>query len=315
MKQPVPSQWKLGGLSPLMLAKRVGKSIPEDNLSGESAELAYYFFLAIFPLLLFAISLLGFFAAAGPQLRANLMSGLAQALPPSASALVDKTVNEIVKSRGSGKIIFGLLGALWSASAGMSAIMETLNVAYHVKEKRSYLRTKAIAIALTIASALLVLFAFVLLLYGGKLANLVSAQIGAGSLLADAWKIAQWPVLLAAMFLSYSLVFYFGPNLEKRRWTWISPGATAGLVLWLAVSFGLRVYLHYFNSYNKTYGSLGAVAILMLWLYLSGFALLLGGEINSAIAQAEVAQEKQKEEYEARHRKVEREIENGFEAA
>jgi membrane protein len=236
------------------------------------------------------------------------MANLSRAVPPSAGELVQKTLNEIIHSSGAGKVLFGAIAALWSASSGMSAIMETLNRAYHVKETRSYIRKKLISIALTVGTSALVLCAMVLALYGGKLADLVAAHVGLGSVLVYAWKIAQWPVLLAAMLAAFALVYYFAPNIEEPHWTWISPGAAAGLVIWLAASFALRVYLHFFNSYSSTYGSLGAVIILMLWLYLSGFALLLGGEVNSAIAHAEVEKAKQEEKDQQRAKEFQRDL-------
>jgi membrane protein len=297
------------------MGKGVIKSISEDYLSGHAAELAYYFFLALFPLLLFLISLLGYFAAAGTQVRTSLMNMLARAVPPSAWQIVQKTLTEVIQSRGAGKVIFGLLAALWSASSGMSAVMTTLNVAYHVKETRSFIRQKVTSVGLTIGASVLVLCALVLMLYGGKLADLIAAHTGLGVVFVYTWKIVQWPLLLFAMFLSFALVYYFAPNLEEPHWSWISPGAAAGLVIWLAASFALRVYLHFFNSYSATYGSLGAVIILMLWLYLSGFALLLGGEVNSAIAHAEVEQQEQATNDQERSRKVEEDIRTGFKAA
>lgn len=308
MKETRPSQWKFGGLTPLSLGKQVANSVSEDDLSGQAAELSYYFFLALFPLLIFLVSLLGYFASAGTQLRTDLLANLSRAVPPSASELVQKTLNEIIQSRGTGKVLLGLLGALWSASSGMNAVMETLNRAYHVKETRSYVRKKMISIVLTIGTSALVLCAMVLALYGGKLADVVAAHVGLGSVLVYAWKIAQWPVLLGAMLAAFALVYYYAPNLEEPHWTWISPGAAAGLVIWLAASFALRVYLHFFNSYSSTYGSLGAVIILMLWLYLSGFALLLGGEVNSAIAHAEVEKAKQEEKDQQRAREFQKDL-------
>ncbi|MFL6436809.1 MAG: YihY/virulence factor BrkB family protein [Terriglobales bacterium] len=308
MKETRPSQWKFGGLTPLGLGKQVVNSLSEDDLAGQSAELSYYFFLALFPLLIFLVSLLGYFASAGTQLRTDLMANLSRAVPPSAGELVQKTLNEIIHSRGAGKVLFGAIAALWSASSGMSAIMETLNRAYHVKEARSYIRKKLISIALTVGTSALVLCAMVLALYGGKLADVVAAHVGLGSALVYAWKIAQWPVLLGAMLAAFALVYYFAPNIEEPHWTWISPGAAAGLVIWLAASFALRVYLHFFNSYSSTYGSLGAVIILMLWLYLSGFALLLGGEVNSATAHAEVEKAKQEEKDQQREKEFQRDL-------
>ena len=308
MKETRPSQWKFGGLTPLGLGKQVVNSVSEDDLAGQSAELSYYFFLALFPLLIFLVSLLGFLASAGTHLRTDLLANLSRAVPPSASELVQKTLNEIIHSSSAGKALFGAIVALWSASSGMNAIMETLNRAYHVKETRSFVRRKLISIGLTIGTSALVLCAMVLALYGAKLADLVAAHVGLGSVLVYAWKIAQWPVLLGAMLAAFALVYYFAPNIEEPHWTWISPGAAAGLVIWLAASFALRVYLHFFNSYSSTYGSLGAVIILMLWLYLSGFALLLGGEVNSAIAHAEVEKAKQEEKDQRRAQEFQRDL-------
>ncbi len=308
MKETKPSQWKFGGLTPLSLGQQVGKSVSEDDLSGQSAKLAYYFFLALFPLLIFLISVLGYFAAAGAQIRTDLMANLARAVPSSAGELVQKTLNEVIKARGSGKVIIGALAALWSASSGMSAVMDTLNRAYHVKESRSYVRQKLTSIALTIASSALVIVAIVLVIYGGKLADLVAAHVGIGAALVYLWKIVQWPFLLGAMLLAFAMVYYFGPNLEEPHWTWISPGAAAGLVIWLAASFVVRLYLHFFNSYSATYGSLAGVAILMLWLYVSGFALLLGGEVNSAIAHAEIEKSKQEERDKQRAQEFQRDL-------
>ena len=308
MKETKPSQWKFGGLTPLRLGKQVGKSVSEDDLSGQSAELAYYFFLALFPLLIFLISVLGYFAAAGAQIRTDMMDNLARAVPSSASELVQKTLNEVIKARGSGKVIIGALAALWSASSGMSAVIETLNRAYHVKETRSYVRQKLTSIALTVASCALVIVAIVLVIYGGKLADVVAAHVGIGVALVYLWKIVQWPVLLGSMLLAFAMVYYFGPNLEEPHWTWISPGAAAGLVIWLAASFVVRIYLHFFNSYSATYGSLAGVAILMLWLYVSGFAVLLGGEVNSAIAHAEIEKAKQEEREKQRAQEFQRDL-------
>ncbi len=285
------SQWRFGGLTPLQLAKRVGQQINQDDVFGRSAQLAYYFLLALFPLLIVLLSALGYFASAGTELRNSLMQYLAQAMPGSASQLVSQTITQVIEARGSGKIVLGLLGALWAASNGMGAIVETLNIAYGVKETRPYWKKRAVAVGLTAALAALILCALVLTLYGGKLAEFIGSTVGLGPAFVITWKIAQWPIVVACMGVGFALVYYFAPNVERPKWHWVSPGAAVGVVLWLLISFGLRIYLHFFNSYNQTYGSLGAVIILMLWLYLTGAAILIGGEVNSEIAKADQARQ------------------------
>jgi membrane protein len=289
------SLWKFGGLTPLKLGKRVAAEISEDDISGRAAQLAYYFLLALFPLLLFLITLLGYFAGPGSELRQGLLDNLVRVMPQSASDMVQQTMDQVVQARGPGKLLFGMLAALWAASNGMGAITDTLNIAYDVKETRPWWKRRLVAVGLTVATSLLVITSLVLILFGGKLAEFLGANIGLGSTFVIVWKIAQWPAVLGLMFLTFSLIYYFAPNLEKPEWHWITPGAAVGLILWLVGSFAFRIYLSYFDSYSATYGSLGAVIILMLWFYISGFAVLIGGEVNSEIGKA-AEEAEQKEE-------------------
>jgi membrane protein len=290
-----PSLWKLGGLTPLVLGKRVGKEIGQDEVPVRSAALAYYFVLAVFPAMLFVLSIIGFFAATGSQLREALFSNLARMLPGSASDLIHKTLDEVTNASGAGKAIFGILAALWAASNGVTAVMQSLNIAYEVKEDRPWWKQKAVALGLTLALAVLVLTALGLTLFGGKAAEFVGSHVGLGGAVVMLWKIVQWPVVLAFMFLAFAVTYYFAPNLEKPEWHWITPGSALGLIFWLIASFGFKLYLHFFNSYSKTYGSLGAVIILLLWLYITGFTILLGGELNSEIGRAADAQAEHEE--------------------
>lgn len=292
------SIWNLGGLTPLTLGKRVAAEISKDDLSGRAAQLAYYFLLALFPLLIFLISLFGYLAGPGSELRQALMENLSRVMPPTASDMVQKTIDEIVKARGAGKLLFGLLAALWAASNGMGAITETLNVAYNVQETRPWWKRRLVAVGLTIAVSLLVIFSLVLVLYGGKLAEFLAANIGLGTTFVIAWKVLLWPAVLMLMFIAFGLIYYFAPNLEKPEWHWITPGAAVGLVLWVMGSLAFRIYLQFFDSYSATYGSLGALIILMLWLYISGFAVLIGGKVNSEIGKAaEAAEQKETERH------------------
>jgi membrane protein len=279
----MPSLWKFGGLTPLRFIKLTVHKVGEDELSTRSASLSYYFLLALFPLLLFLVSLIGVFASPGSQLQENIISALGRLAPGSASELVRSVVHQTFKSSSGIKLAAGILGALWAASGGMSAVVVSLNKIYRVSETRPWWKQKLTIVGLTLALALLMIVALTLALYGGKIGQALFAHIGAGGIFRIGWKVLEWPVSFAAMFLSFSLVYYFAPNIEERKWFWVTPGSVGGVALWLLASVGFRVYLHFFNSYSATYGSLGALVILMLWLYITGFAILIGGEVNWVI--------------------------------
>ena len=284
------SLWALRNISWLELAKRVGKESSDDRVFGRAAELSYYFLLALFPLLIFLTSVMGIVIGQGTETRQQLFGYLARIMPPSAFQLIEATMIEVTTGSGGGKISFGLLAALWAASNGMTAITESLNVAYDVEETRPWWKTRLVAITLTIALSVLIISALLLVVAGGHIAEGLAGYLGYGSAFATAWKIIQWPVVLAFMTLAFALIYYFAPDLRHQAWSWLTPGAAIGVALWLLVSLGFRVYLQFFDSYNKTYGSLGAVIILMLWLYFTGCAVLIGGEINSEIENAAAEQ-------------------------
>jgi membrane protein len=284
------SLWALRNISWLELAKRVWKESNDDRVFGRAAELSYYFLLALFPLLIFLTSIMGLVIGEGTETRQQLFSYLARIMPQSAFQLIEATMIEVSSGSGGGKISFGLLAALWAASNGMTAITESLNTAYDVEEGRPWWKSRLVAITLTIALSVLIISALLLVVAGGHIAEGLAGYLGYSSAFATAWKIIQWPVVLAFMILAFALIYYFAPDLREQAWSWLTPGAAIGVALWLLASVGFRVYLQYFDSYNKTYGSLGAVIILMLWLYFTGLAVLIGGEINSEIENAAAEQ-------------------------
>ncbi len=285
-KKALKSLWSLGGLSWKELAKRVWGQMSEDDVWGRAAQLSYYFLLALFPLLLFLTALLGSFAESGTELRQELMSYLGAVVPPSATDLINKTLEEITKASSGGKLSFGILAALWAASNGMGAISESLNAAYNVKESRPWWKARLVSIFLTIALSVLIIVALVLMLYGGDIAYKVAGKYGFGGVFTTVWLVLQWPIVLFFILMSFSLIYYFGPDLKDQDWKWVTPGSLIGVGLWVLVSLAFKLYLEFFDSYSATYGSLGAVIILMLWFYLTGAAILIGGEINSEIENA-----------------------------
>jgi len=277
---------------------RVRARAEEDEILGRAAQLSFYFLLALFPLLLFLITLFGYMAGAGSHLRHKLITYLGSVMPGSALQLVVATIEEVTSARGGGKLWFGLLAALWAASSGFNALAQALNSAYDVPETRSWWKLRLISIGLTVAIAVLIVSALVIVLYGGRLGNFLATWANEDFAFTLVWKILQWPISLAFVFIAFSLIYQFGPNVGARRSgkrilasdfrrRWLSPGVVVAVILWLLVSLGFRLYLHFFNSYSATYGSLGALIILMLWFYLTGAAILLGGEINCELECSE----------------------------
>ncbi len=278
--------WTLSGLSWKEIAKRTWQQINEDDIFGRAAQLSYYFLLALFPLLLFLTTLLGYLAESGTQLRTRLMSYLGTIMPYSALELVQKTIDEVTINKSGGKLSFGLLAALWAASNGMTAITETLNVAYDVKETRPWWKVRLVAISLTVMLAVMIVLGLATVLLGDKLAHFIAAAVGFGNTFIVAWKVLQWPTVLSFLLVTFSLVYYLAPNRANRKWYWVTPGSVTAVALWLLVSVAFRFYLHFFNSYSVTYGSLGALIVLMLWFYFTGAAILIGGEVNAEIESA-----------------------------
>jgi membrane protein len=280
------SVWERGGLTWRELGRRVWCEIYDGDLLTRAAALSYYFLLALFPLLLFLIAMLGYFAEAGTGLRSDLLRYLAHIMPRSASALIRTTVDEIAQNTGGGKLTFGLITAVWAASYGMGAISDTLNSAYGVKESRSWWKVRLTSIGLTVVIAVLTITALSLVLYGGEIGDALANRFGFPDAFTLAWRIVQWPIVLAFVLLAFALIYYHAPDLHDQRWYWVTPGSLAGVALWLLVSFIFRLYLRYFDNYSITYGSLGAVIVLMLWFYLTGCAILIGGGVNAEIENA-----------------------------
>jgi membrane protein len=280
------SVWKLGGLTIWELTKKVVHAVDEADLLDYASGLAFNFLLALFPLLLFMLSLFGLFASRSSQLQTSLLSYFADFLPPSAFELLNNTTNELAKSSTGGKLTFGIVLALWFGSGGISSMISTLNAAYRVRESRSWLRIRAAALGLTIAISILLLAALFILLAGGQIVDWIGMKLNLGHTVVLVWKGMQWIAAAVFAVVSFWMIYYCGPSLGKRCWYWGMPGSIFGAVLWLSASAGFRLYLHFFNTYTATYASLGAVMILLVWLYVTGLAFLIGGEINAEIERA-----------------------------
>jgi membrane protein len=271
----------LGGLALGELAQKIWLEVYEGSVLSRAAELAYYFLLALFPMLIFLTSLIGFL----PDAQENIFRALASVMPGEAMKLVHETILDVVRNRSGGLISFGVLGALWAASGGVSAVMNALTVAYGVKEDRSFWKVRLIAVGLTVILASLIVVGVILIMFGDRFSVWLAAWLGFGAAFAVFWGVVDYLLGLAFVFLGLQFIYYFGPNI-KQGWRWITHGAVFAVVSLVIASLLLSLYLRYGPSYSATYGSLGAVIVLMLWLYLIGAAVILGGEVNANIRRA-----------------------------
>jgi len=242
----------------------------------------------MFPVLLLLVILLGRSTGAGSELLGVLLDSSKQVLPPDASALVGNTTRQlnVTAVLGAGAILAGV-GAAWGAMNGTWAILSGLNKAYEVEEERSWRRVSAIVLGLTVSLGVLSLIGLTAILYGGRAGNMIGGQHpGSPTHFGLLLGLISWVVIMTVLVLSFAVLYRFGPNLKDRRWQWSIPGAVIGVSFWLASTLLLRVYQQHFSSSQRIYGGLSAVATLLVWLYLTGAAIFIGGEANSEIEKA-----------------------------
>jgi membrane protein len=272
----IPIGWK-------NLVKRTASEVMADNCLNLAAELAYYFFLALFPALLFLVALVSFIPVAG--LLETITSTLARVAPSEVLTIVQDQILKIAHEKNGGLLTLGLLGAIWSTSSGVNAIIDTLNQAYDIQESRPWWKVNTIALGLTIALATFIVVSFVLVLAGPTFAEKLAARFYLGPAFEWTWKVLQWPVVFALVALAIAMIYYFAPDAEQE-WIWITPGSVLATILWLLISLGFKFYVAHFTAYNATYGAIGAVIVLMLWFYVSSLAVLVGAELNAEIEHA-----------------------------
>ncbi|MDQ2747442.1 MAG: YihY/virulence factor BrkB family protein, partial [Acidobacteriota bacterium] len=261
------------------------KSFVEEDLMSSAAQVAFYFAFALFPLLLFIVTLFGLVLEGADDLRTEMFYYLRQVMPLSAYDLVKNTIEEVTKNSSGGKLTIGILIAIWSASAGIDSVRVALNGVYNLPEKRAYWKTKLISLSMTLGLGALITIALGGVFYGSKftmlLLNTLNLPIQSPFILG----ILQWLIVLLVLLSIFAIIYNYLPAHKEPKWVWISPGTIAGIVLWLLLSYSFRLYLEFFNSYAKTYGSLGAMIILMLWLYLTALVILIGGSINAVLQE------------------------------
>ena len=285
------SLWGLYGASLRDVALRTWRAMVADRIFGHAAELGFYFLFALFPTLFSASSILGLAARSAPRIYDHLLDYLSLLMPTAALGTVLHTFNETTAASSSGKLTFGLIAAIWSASVGISAVQDTLNAVFRIEDSRSYIRARIYAIGLTILLTVIVTLGLSALFGGDLGARLVAHWIPdpfLSAVAAAACRLVAWALATVLLALSFAITYNWAPDIHTHNWRWVTPGAVIGIGGWLLASLGFRIYLHFFNNFSVTYGSLGAVIILLTWFYITGLMLLAGAEINNELGASAV---------------------------
>lgn len=265
------------------LLKRTYKEMMADDALGLAAQLAYYFFLALFPAILCMIALASFFPL--HRFTDEVIVTLGQFAPEHMVAIVREQMVRLADGNHGGVLSLGLLGAIWSSSAAMVAVIGAMNRAYDIEEGRPWRKVRIAAVLLTIGLAVFIVLSFGLIIAGPQLADWLAAQYGLGGAFAWTWKVLQWPIAFMLVVTGIGLIYYFAPDADQD-WAWITPGSLAATTLWLAGSLAFRFYVVNFGDYEATYGAIAGVILLMLWFNLSGLVIILGAEMNAEIEHA-----------------------------
>jgi membrane protein len=269
------------------IVKRAVKESGADHITDAAAAVTYYSFLAIPSVLLVAVGVFGL--AAGPGAVQTIVDKVGTVAPGEAVTLLDSSLRRTTQQNGGvAMIAVGGVLAVWTATGAMNALMRAINRAYGREDGRGFLRQRGAAVAMLAFVLAAFLLVFGLLVLGPLLSGWVGDALGLGTAFQWIWWVAQWPILIGGLLLAFAVVLYLGPNVEHPRWTFHTFGAVVAVVVWLAVSGGFAWYVSNFGSYNKAWGSLAAVIVMLTWIWLSALALLFGAEIN---AEAERSRE------------------------
>ena len=272
----VPLSWR-------EILTRTIKEAMADNIFGMSAQLAYYFFFALFPALLLLIALASYLPE--QTLINQLFNSMGGFAPPAALTIITEQIKKITDAKPGGLLTFGVATAIWSCSSAMSAIIGTLNAAYDIEEGRPWWKVQLTAILLTLGVALFIIVSFGLVIIGPTMATKVAMWMHLGPIFEWNWKILQWPVVFALASAGIALVYYYAPDAEQD-WVWLTPGSIFATTLWLLASLAFKYYVVNISDYAATYGAIGGVMVLMLWFYISGTVILMGAEMNAEIEHA-----------------------------
>ena len=262
--------------------KRTLREFKDDNLTDLAAALTYYGVLAIFPMLLVIVSVLGLI---GNSVTQPLLHNLDAVAPGPARTIFKSAITNIQSHQGSSGVLFvvGLLLALWSASGYIAAFMRAANIVWDVPEGRPIYKTIPIRVGVTLVTVVLLTLSALAVVFTGSLAGKLGDLIGVGSTAVQIWDIAKWPVLLLIVTGILAILYYSAPNVRQPGFRWVSPGSVLAVVLWIAASALFALYVANFSSYNKTYGTLASAIVFLVWLWITNIAILLGAELNAEL--------------------------------
>lgn len=266
---------------------RLQREMAYDDCMGMAAQIAFYTMLGLFPFLIFLLSIVSTFPI-GEALQPLLLEALGDQMPAEAARYVAEVVLNLLPTTNQGLLSVGLLASLWSASMAIGALITTINRAYNIRPRRNIATQKLLSIVLTLALSGLWLISMTIILVGREVTQDIFEYMGIASATNTFWTNVRLPMAFVLNLLALSILYYIAPE-AKQRFRWILPGAVTSTILWMAASSAFRYFLANFGAYNKTYGSLAALVILMAWLWLSGFVFLLGAEINSLMKRMEKA--------------------------
>ena len=270
------------GIPIFELMNRTVKEVIDDDCVSIAAQLAYYFALALFPALLFVVALASYLPF---NVINDVVSALAPIAPEEVLTIIRKQLESIVAGEETSLLTIGILGALWSSSGAMTSIVSALNTAYDIPETRPWWKVRIVAIGLTLALVVFVLLSFTLVVTGPNAGRYLAEWLGLPNVFDTVWRVVRWPLVFTLAASGIAIVYYYAPNAEQE-WVWVTPGSILATVLWVFFSLAFRFYVTRVGDFAATYGALAGAAILLLWLYFSGLALLIGGELNSEIEHA-----------------------------
>lgn len=258
--------------------KNLVKRIDGNDINGVAGQLAYFFLLSMFPLLLFMVSLLSYL----PLTTEDLLNVIRDFAPKQTVTMIEENLGEILNNRSGGLLSFGIIAALWSASLGMNAIIRAMNRAYDVQETRPFFITRGLSILLTIAMIFVLLIALIVPLFGEIFGIYIFSYFGISEGFVSLWNGLRWFISMVILFVVFMALYFITPN-KKIKCLTVIPGAIIATIGWAIVSYAFSYYVGNFGHYSTTYGSLGGIIVLMLWFYLTGFILMIGGEINAML--------------------------------
>lgn len=252
------------------------KRVQEDDVAGLAAQLAYFFLLSLFPLLIFLVTLLPYL----PITQEEMLGVVADFAPGQTMSFIETTLAEILSHQNKTLLSFGIIATIWSASNGMNAIIRALNKAYNVKESRSFIVARGMSILFTVAMIIVFIIALLLPVFGKQIGVYLFTKLGLTSQFLAFWNMLRWLFSALIIFVVFLVLYWLAPN-KKFKCIDATPGAIFATVGWLLVSYGFSYYVSNFGNYSAMYGSIGAVIVLMIWFFLSGIIIILGGEINA----------------------------------